>query len=168
MNVSSLVFETLDSNWPASVERDSVTVTGEGSQADIVLIPHRQLGGFCLAIWANDDGIDFTWAGVTNLSTHDQLDLGLRVARFATDSASHENVRRQLTAEIDRPVSLAVKRRVFYRNLYCTIFHNDRPWRVFVGRAPSGYEGNEITSLGSRNPVKVDLPVPIANWRKWA
>jgi hypothetical protein len=167
-NLSKEVFEALESNWPASVDRDSVTATGERTRVQIVLIPHRQLGGFCLAVWAVSEGIEFIWAAVTDLSTHDDLDLGIRVASFDADPAWREHLRRQLMAEINRPITVTVRRRLFYRNLYCTIVHDAHPRRVFVMRAPSGHKGNETTSLAARDPLSIDLPVPVANWRKWA
>jgi hypothetical protein len=171
MNVADLskeVFEALESDWPASVDRDSVVTTGEGARVQIVLIPHRQLGGFCLAVWAVSQGIEFIWAAVLDLSTHDDLDLGIRVASFDADPAWRENLRRQLVAEINRPITVTVSSRLFYRNLYCTIIDEARPRRVFVGRAPAGYKGNETTSLVARDPLSINSPVPVANWRRWA
>jgi hypothetical protein len=167
-NLSTEVFRALESNWPASVDRDSVTATGEHPRVQIVLIPHRQLGGFCLAVWAVSEGIEFIWAAVTDLSTHDELDLGIRVASFDDDPAWRDNLRRQLIGEINRPINVTVRRRLFYRNLYCTILHDAHPRRIFVRRAPSGHEGNETTCLAARDPLSIDLPVPVANWRKWA
>jgi hypothetical protein len=171
MNVANLfkeVVEALESDWPASVDRDSVTATGEGARVQIVLIPHRQLGGFCLAIWAVSQGIEFIWAAVPDLSTHDDLDRAVRVASFDADPAWRENLRRQLAAEINKPITVSVTRRVFYRNLYCTIIHDAHPRRVFVGRAPAGYKGNETTSLAARDPLSINLLVPAANWQRWA
>jgi hypothetical protein len=167
-NLFREVFQSLDANWPASVDRDSVIATGERPDVQIVLIPHRQLGGFCLAVWAVSEGIEFIWSAVTDLSTHDDLDLGIRVASFDADHAWRENLRRQLMAEINRPITVTVRRRLFYQNLYCAIVHDAHSRQVFVSRAPADHEGNETTSLAARDPLSTDSPVPVVNWRKWA
>jgi hypothetical protein len=162
------VLSCLESNWPASVDPNSVLVTGEGTDVAIVLIPHRQLGGFSLGVWTDFEGIELLWAWVTDLSTHDEIDLGARVARIAWGSDWDITLQRHLSAELERPITVLVRRPRFRRGLYCAITADGRTSSTYIGRPPPGFSGPEMTSLAATKPVSITLSVPLANWRKSA
>jgi len=152
----------LESSRQASVDRDSVVATGEGAETQIVLVPHRQLGGFCLVVWEIAQGAEMWWARVADLSTHDQLDLGIRVR--STDIAGlHDN----LLEELERPITLMARRRWLGRGLYCAITVAGKVHTTHITQAPAAFTGPEETSLASSKPVSVSVAVPIENWRRW-
>ena len=56
--------------------------TGEGPEVEIVIVPHRDLDGISLVAWTDQEGARLMWAYVGDLSTHDDLDLGVVVERI--------------------------------------------------------------------------------------
>jgi hypothetical protein len=116
--VAAAVMSSLESKWPASVDRESVLVTGEVSDVQIVLIPHRQLGGLCLGVWADSRGVAMLWARVSDLSTHDELDLAPRATRTPWEPDWSALLHEQLRAELERPISVIVSRNLLRYRLY--------------------------------------------------
>jgi len=58
----------LDKLRPENVDSSAVIVTGEGSEVDIVIVPHRDLGGVSLVLWTDSNGTQLMWAGIVDLS----------------------------------------------------------------------------------------------------
>ena len=143
-------------------------MTGEGATVGIVLIPHRQLGGFCLAVVADQRAIELLWARVTDLSTHDQLDLGVNASRVPWTADWPGALEQKLFAELDRPLAIDVMSRLLRRGVYCSVTVGNKARRTFIGQAPAGYAGRETTSLAAETPLGVAIPVPMDNWRRWA
>jgi hypothetical protein len=162
------VIELLESRWPAAVDRESILVTGESSwptgvdhlyapppgtsiAVQIVLIPHRQLGGFCLGVWADPRGIEMIWSWVTDLSTHDQLDLGLRVARIHWEPNWHARLQQQLFRELERPIVVVVRRRLLSLGVYCSVEFENKEHRSYIGRAPAHIWDEKLRRWSLRN-----------------
>jgi hypothetical protein len=167
-SVPGLVLELLEARSPANVDRQSVLVTGEADLASIVLIPHRQLGGYGVAVFAHSPAIEVLWAKVTDLSDHDQLDLGIRIASIPWNAGWETAMRNQLYEELDRQITLVVRRAFLRRALYAVMTIHGRVRSTRIGLAPKGYEGAETTSLAAGPPIAVSYPIPVENWRKWA
>ncbi len=167
-SVAPSALELLESKWPASVDRASVLVTGEAGLAEIVLIPHRQLGGFSLGVFADDGGIDLFWGRITDLSTHDEIDLAARVARIPWSPAWRGAFLERLLAELHRPVRVTVRRPWFRAGLYAEVAIDGRTHDCLLARR--GFHGlrDETTSLAADASLPVTLPVPLESWRKWA
>jgi hypothetical protein len=167
--IAEVVFEILDVQRPGNVDRESIMVTGERSEVEIVLIPHRQLGGFSLGVWADPGGIDVFWAGVDDLSTHDAIDLGLKVDRVPWNEGWQRQLQDLLTKELARPITLTVKRRPLRRQLECMISVKGRKKTMTIGKAPDARERpDEATTLMGSEPLTAGAPVPLENWRRWA
>jgi len=71
----STLDKVLTAEGPANVDRESVTVTGEGATVTIALIPHRDLGGYSLTVSLLPARFLLGWAPVFDLESHDDLDL---------------------------------------------------------------------------------------------
>jgi len=81
-----LVRQVMDAEEPQNIDPASVTVTGEGAEVGIILLPHQDLGGYSLVIWFDARQLSLVWAGITDLERHDDLDLGWLAIRL--DGAS--------------------------------------------------------------------------------
>jgi len=166
--IAEVVFETIDAQHPGSVDRDSVTVTGEGSKVEIILIPHRQLGGFGLGVWADLSGIRTFWAAVLDLSTHDEIDLGVTTGHIQWTGDWAGALRRLITDEMARPITVKVMRGLLGHKLTCSVTVNGQIKAMFIGRVPAMHGGPDRTTLMSSERLATGMPVPLENWRRWA
>ena len=82
VNLSQLVRTVLEQARPQNVSPAGTVATGEGPEVEIVIVPHRDLGGISLVAWTDQYDARLLWANVGDLSTHDDLDLGVVVARI--------------------------------------------------------------------------------------
>jgi hypothetical protein len=130
-------------------------------------VPHRQLGGFTLAVFASKRGIDYLWGRVADLSTHDDLDLAARCGRVEWSDTWRAQMQQRLFAELERPIVVIVRRRFFGLGVYACVEIEGKARREFIGSPPAGYSGDETTSLLVSEPLGATFPVPIDNWRKW-
>ena len=80
--LTQLVGRALEQEQPENVDPAGTTLTGEGPEVEIVIVPHRDLGGISLVAWTDQYDARLLWANVGDLSTHDDLDLGVVVARI--------------------------------------------------------------------------------------
>jgi hypothetical protein len=102
--VIDLVREVLNDRRPRMVAPDETFITGERDDVCILVIPHRWLGGAALVVVSTVEVLDLRWAGVTDLSDHDQIDLGHVVKRWSVKSAPVDQLRDQLLGELTRPI----------------------------------------------------------------
>jgi len=79
MNLTELVGSVLEERRPGNVDPAGPIRTGEGPEVEIVIVPHRDLDGISLVAWTDQKGARLMWAHVGDLSTHDDLDLGVVV-----------------------------------------------------------------------------------------
>lgn len=101
----------LDRVSPPQLDPDETTLTAEGHDCLIVLLPHRGLGGVSIVVWLESDKAAVTWAQVGRLgSTHDDLDLGVWIARFVVNPASpnFEPIVECAREQLARPIVLKV------------------------------------------------------------
>jgi hypothetical protein len=173
-----LVRRTLHDQTAQNVELDAVTVTGEGPEVGIILIPHRDLGGYSLIVWVNKNRISLSWGGVTDLSYHDDIDLAKPA--FAMDGpgwASNDVVREALDAEMNRPIRITVRRTHIRRQwqLWCAVELSGQLAPSFVQdvSSPSMPSKDRIVEIGTTSLVGPERPptrwpVPLAAWRRWA
>lgn len=150
------------------VAPEETFITGEGDDVAILVIPHHYLGGTSLVVTSTPVGIDVCWAAVTDLSYHDQIDLGHTVERWPAGSRLEE-IQSRLVDEFARPIEWVVTfkgqgltpRRARARlDLNGKLVGVDVLWQLgiwpFLGRSRT-----EQTSLGSIEPPAFQLPVPI-------
>jgi hypothetical protein len=174
MNLGDAVMGVLGELRAENVDLDAVIVTGEGPQVEIILVPHRDLGGVALIVWTNESSTQLSWAQVRDLSTHDDLDLGVAVARFPHEGEWLPRLRDAIEAEIRRPIRLERRRGLLARqHIDCvvTVDRKDRRLAVLhpsTRQRSSGSELTEIvTSLASGPPLPFSIPAPLENWRRW-
>jgi hypothetical protein len=159
---------------PANVDNPAVTVTGEGHEVEIVIVPHRDLGGVSLVLWTDKNATQLLWAGIGDLSTHDDIDLGAVVTRIPHEGDWPAKLRDAVTAELHRPIRLNSKRGLFGRpriDCYVTVAGKDK--RLAVLRPQSSHRRNDpqrarvaITSLDGGAPLSFSVPPSREEWRR--
>jgi hypothetical protein len=145
-------------------------ITGEGHEVCILVIPHRWLGGVSLIVRSFPPEADLLWAGVTDLSDHDQIDLGHVVARWPAGQGSYLD---SLKAKVAEELSRRIEWRQIYRGrsprprrVTALFEHEGKRVKVDVMRRLSLWplprrEVVERTSLDSAEPPAFRVPVPI-------
>jgi hypothetical protein len=178
LQATDLVWRALHERTAQNVELDAVTVTGEGPEVGILLIPHRDLGGYSLVVWVTRSRISLSWGGVRDLSYHDDIDLAKPA--FEMDGPGWANnavVRAALAAEMRRPIRITVRRTRIRRRwqLWCAVELSGQLAPSFVQDvfAPSMSSKDRILEIGTtslegpeRPPIR--WPVPLVAWRRWA
>jgi len=87
------------------VEPNETFISGERDEVCILIIPHYWLGGVGLIILSDPPGLDLRWAAVTDLSDHDQIDLGHVVDRWQLPVKRQMNeLAASLEQELSRPI----------------------------------------------------------------
>jgi hypothetical protein len=173
-----LVRQVIDAEQPRNIDSASVTVTGEGHEVGIILLPHQDLGGYSLVLWFDVRQFSLLWAGVTDLERHDDLDLGRHAVRLdGASRGSNEAVRAALSAELRRPIRATLRRTRIRRRwqLSCGVELSGRWSDTYVcDVAPPSVAGAEtivdagITSLMGPGRTEMRWPVPLAAWHRWA
>ena len=172
-NVVDAVRELLEEFRPLNVDLDAVTVTGEGAAVVIILVPHRDLGGVVLVVWVVERSILLSWARVSDLSTHDDLDLGVPVARIPHEGEWLTRLRDAFAVEIRRPIRLKWQRGwLGGKNVECVVEVDGKDKRLAVLRPSSrqltsGAERTEIVTSLASGPLPFSIPPPLDNWRRW-
>jgi hypothetical protein len=174
MNIVDAAMEVLRELRPENVDLDAVTVTGEGAAMEIILVPHRDLGGVALIVWTDEGSTQLSWAQVHDLSTHDDLDLGVVVARIPHEGDWFPRLRDALAAEIRRPIRLKWRRGLLGRahvDCVVTVDGKDKRLAVLDPSTRHSSSGSEmtgiVTSLASGPPLPFSIPPPLDNWRRW-
>jgi len=163
------VREALQAQAPGMVDPLETLITGEGEEVCILVIPHHWLGGVSLVFLARPEFVDLRWAVVSDLSDHDQIDLGHVVDRWPSSDVPFQRLGAVLAAEFARPIEWSC----LYRG------QAGRPWRIRAYLNLSGdrtrldvlsqltlwpwphREVIERTSLSSANAPGFRLAVPI-------
>jgi hypothetical protein len=168
----------MDAAQPRNIDPASVTVTGEGPEVGIILLPHQDLGGYSLVLWFDARHLSLLWAGVTDLERHDDLDLGRLVLRLEGASwGSDEALKAALTAELRRPIHVTLRRTRIRRRwqLSCAIESSGRWSDTYVCDVPPPSTASVetvvdagITSLMGPARTVMRWPVPLAAWHRWA
>ncbi|HEV3231164.1 MAG TPA: hypothetical protein VG245_02795 [Candidatus Dormibacteraeota bacterium] len=154
---------------PENVDSSHLLETGEGTGVKIVLIPHRSLGGVALGVWVDEQEIRIVWASVTDLSSHDQIDLGLTCDHIEIADGWEARLRACLGREFAGVLLMTVRRRLYRRVIRCTVNVGKRTKTWTIGQAtPSTPDREQQTSLAGGRVDGVDLPVPIDRWRTFA
>jgi hypothetical protein len=137
MSLAELVGSVLEERRPGNLDPAGPIVTGEGPKVEIVILPHRDLDGVSLVAWTDDRGARLLWAYVGDLSTHDDLDLGIVVERIPYEGDWRSRVRDALAAELVRPIRLR-RRRSFLggQRVECWIVAAGKERRIAVLRLP--------------------------------
>ena len=138
-----MVGRVLDEAHPQNVDRGSVTVTEEGESVGIVLIPHRDLGGLALVVWVTPKEAQLSWACVSDLDRHDDLDLGKRILTIeCTDPEWKDALRSQIITELQRSIRVSARRSWWGRwALWCAVEVNGRPVDFWAASMP-GFKGS--------------------------
>jgi len=102
---------------PAQVDPADSRLTAEGANCLIVLVPHRSLAGLSIVVWFEPRRISISWALVGTLARrHDDLDLGVWVARFQAGGESterwYQTAVEGVRAELSRSIEVTVSRRL--------------------------------------------------------
>lgn len=173
-----LVRQVLDTEQPQNIDTASVTVTGEGPEVGIILLPHQDLGGYSLVLWFDAGQLSFSWAGVTDLERHDDLDLGRLAIRLkGAGRGSDEAAKTAVTGELHRPIHATLRRTRIRRRwqLSCAVELSGRWSDTYVcDVAPPSIAGGETivdagsTSLMGPGRTEMRWPVPLAAWHRWA
>jgi hypothetical protein len=136
VNLAELVGSALAQGRSENVDRTGITVTGEGPEVEIVIVPHRDLGGVSLVAWTDERGVRLVWADVGDLSTHDGLDLGLVVERIPYEGDWQKHFRNAFAAELERPIRLRVRGGLFGARVECWIEEAGKRRRIGTIRPP--------------------------------
>jgi len=163
---------------PQNVKREAVTVSGEGPEVGIVLIPHQDLGGYCLVLWFDKQHLHISWAGVTDLERHDDLDTGRLVLRMDREGwGTDEAIKTALTAELHRTIRVTVRKTRIRRRwqLWCAVESLNRWLETYIDdvRRPgielvgNAIEAGTTSLLGPSRPT-IRTPVPLPSWHRWA
>src|SRR2546425_6138252 len=144
-------------------------ITGEREEVCILVIPHHWLGGVSLVVLARPEFVDLRWAVVSDLSDHDQIDLGYVVDRWPSVNVPFQRLGAVLAEEFSRPIEwsclyrgeAARPRRIrAYVNLSGNRKRLDVLSQLTLWPSPHR-EVIERTSLRSANAPAFRLPVPI-------
>ena len=173
-----VVRQVLDTEQPQNIDSASVTVTGEGPEVGIILLPHQDLGGYSLVLWFDARQLSLLWAGVTDLERHDDLDLGRHAIRLdGASRGSNEAVKAAIAAELRRPIRATLHRTRIRRRwqLSCAVDLSGRWSDTYVCDVASpSIAGGEatvdvgITSLMGPGRTEMRWPVPLSAWHRWA
>ena len=94
---------------PAQVRPEDTAVTAEGNSCLICLVPHQCLGGLSIVATLAGARADVSWAQVTDLSYHDELDMAFCVATLVTASPGKLLAQRaadSVVEQLQRPILL--------------------------------------------------------------
>ena len=174
-----LVRRALSAQTAHNVDVDEITVAEEGSEVSIVLIPHRDLGGYALIVSAfKNRFLWLSWGGVMDLRYHDDIDMARRAFDFDGPGwPDNDTVRAAVEAEFKRPIHVTLGRSRLRRRwqLWCAVELSGKLARAFVRDvAPPSTPGDKgtvelgTTSLVGPERPSVQWPVPLAEWRRWA
>lgn len=173
-----LLDQVLKLEPPANLDLGSVTVTGEGPAEGIVLIPHRDLGGYSLTMWFSDESMDIGWASVIDLEYHDELDLGKVVTGLKGPGwGGDEILRSAIRSELQRPIRVQLERTRFFRRwrLRCAVEESGRWYETRVCLVPKPATATSgrlidvgVTSLTGPGRPAVHCPVPVDRWHRFA
>jgi hypothetical protein len=157
----------LEQEQPENVDPAGTTLTGEGPEVEIVIVPHRDLGGISLVAWTDQHGARLMWANVGDLSWHDDLDLGVVVTRIPYEGDWRGRLGEALAAELHRPIRLRTRRGLFGApRVECWIETGGKNKRIGVLR-PSrnrvGAETEMTTWLAGGPRPPFSLPPDISN-----
>ena|SRR2546430_11081965 len=136
MNLAKLVGSALEHGRSENVDPKGVVVTGEGPEVEIVIVPHRDLGGVSLVAWTDDHGARLVWADVGDLSTHDSLDLGFLVERIPYEGDWRKRFGDAFAAELERPIRLRARGGLFGARVECWIDAAGKSRRIGTVRPP--------------------------------
>lgn len=154
MTLADLVRSVIEQARPENIEPADITVTQEGPDVEIVIVPHRDLGGVSLVARTDLRGARLLWAQVHDLSTHDDLDLGVVVESIAYEGDWRARLRETLARELQRPIRLQ-SRTAWLRGprVHCSISNDGRVRRIGVLKVPS-QEGraSEVTTSMAGGP----------------
>src|SRR5687767_9367553 len=158
MKLADLVSAVVKRERPENIDPAGMTVTNEGPEIEIVIVPHRDLDGVSLVVMADRRSARLLWAHVGDLSYHDDLDLGVVVESFLYEGAWRARLQEAIVAELRRPIHIQSRKGLFGRpHVECSIVMGDRDRRIGVVRLPRDQdsEGVEMTTTlagGSRPP----------------
>jgi hypothetical protein len=172
---------------PGQVSPREIFITGEKLDTCIVLVPHHCLGGTSLIVTSRasiparaglEDSVWISWAQVTDLETHDEIDLGKRISTIPWQRGdSLPRIASAVLGELERPISIRIKRtnenRVIRADYMITtdgrearvgsdvVLRSWPPWRKTL-------RTQEVTTLRAEAPPSLSFPVPLAGWRRVA
>jgi hypothetical protein len=161
MKLADLVGAVVQRVRPENVDAAGMTVSGEGPEVEIVILPHRDLDGVSLVVMTDRRSARLLWAHVGDLSYHDDLDLGVVVESFLYEGTWRARLQEAIAAELSRPIRVQSRKGLFGRpHVECSIVMGDRDRRIGAVRLPRDREGEGVemtTTLagGPRPPFSV-------------
>jgi hypothetical protein len=172
-DVLGIVRLAVDQLRPKNVDSSAVTVTGEGSHVGIVIVPHRDLGGVSLVLWTDSNGTQLIWAGIVDLSTHDDIDLGEVVKRIPHEGDWGMKLSHAIATEFNRPIRLKYRSGFLGKpriDCYITVARHTKRLRV-LRPTPAQWRTNmkpldtAVTSLRAGTPTWFSVPPALDQWR---
>jgi hypothetical protein len=152
MKLADLVRAVVDQEQPENIDPAAITLTGEGPEVEIVIVPHRDLDGVSLVVWTDRRGARLLWADVGDLSTHDELDLGVVVESIAYEGDWRARLQDAIAAEFRRPIRLKSRTRWFGGpRVECSIVIGGRDRRIGVVGLPKDQDPGRKQSPTSLN-----------------
>jgi len=155
-----------------NVDSEAVTVTGEGVDVAIVLVPHRDLGGVALVVWSDERSIDLLWTQISDLARHDEIDLGVRTATVVRSAGWQDRLARVLAVEFVRPIELQAGRTLLGKTVVkCRLRLEAKDKQIGVVRPDDGRTGKVEglrweTALSAGDALPFSVPAPVALWRR--
>lgn len=174
-DVIDILGRVLEELRPENLDPSAITVTGEGDQVEIVIVPHRDLGGVALVLWTAQKCTHILWTAISDLSTHDDIDLGIGVGRVPHDGAWIADLADALAGELRRPIRLKQHRGVFGQqrvDCYVVLDNDSESWlrALRPGPAPGAAERTPwegITSLAFGPQLPFSIPPRLEDWRRF-
>jgi hypothetical protein len=153
------VLALLGDEQAENVDRQAITVEGEGPEVEIVVIPHRDLGGLSLVVVNDHFGTYLRWTAISAY-LHDDIDVATQVVRLTHLGEWRVALREQLRGELSRPITVCSKSGWLGQRLECSI-HTDRERRVAFLRTKEIRLARPIVTSLARGPdLGFSMPVP--------
>lgn len=155
MKVADLVSAVFQRVRPENIDPAGMTVTSEGPEVEIVIVPHRDLDGVSLIAWTDQRSARLLWAHVGDLSYHDDLDLGVVVASFLYEGDWRARLQEAVVAELSRPIRIQSRSGLLGRpRIECSIVMGGRDRRIGIVRLPRNQEerATEMTTSLAGGP----------------
>ena len=166
-SLAELVGKVLEQGRPENLDPAATTVTNEGPDVEIVILAHRDLGGVSLVARTDKRGARLSWANVSDLTYHDDLDLGVVVERIPYEGDWRGRLGEALAEEIRRPIRLRSRRGLFGTPLVdCWIVTAGRDRRIGILKPSKDQVGAETeitTSLAGGQRPPFSLPPSIGH-----
>jgi hypothetical protein len=168
---------TLTAESPAGVRPEDCVMTGEGPKICIAIIPHKALDGVAMVANSTPEWVRLSWAQVTDLAYHDQLDMAVFVNRIPrSDPQWAVHLESALRSELRRPLDIqaeTVGGEIVALRVSLQVDGKDRRIGRVVARRTGLFRRRDrgvayTMTFAEPNPGPVEVPPPADHLRSQA